>query len=425
MKSDISAIPSISDLLTGSWGEKSHHQTHEVQIGNVRIGNNNPVAIQSMTNTETRDVQATVQQIIELADAGSELVRVTVNDDEAAQAIPYIKEKLNKTGYFIPIIGDFHYNGHILLSKYPDCAISLDKYRINPGNVGTGKSRDTNFEAIIQIALKNDKPVRIGVNWGSLDRQILQSAMEENAKRSTPRLSQDVMIAAVVASAIRSAKLAEEYGMPSNQIVLSTKMSHVPDMVAAYTLLATNCQYAIHLGLTEAGIGNKGIIASTAALAPLLLKGIGNTIRVSLTPRPGRPRTDEVEICQEILQATNVRRFKPSVTSCPGCGRTTSTLFQEMAQEMDNFFHQRLPEWKKVGLIGIENLHIAVMGCVVNGPGESKNANIGISLPGNGENPRSPVYIDGKLATILEGENTMNNFKKIVDDYVTQYFKPL
>lgn len=425
MKNNITNTPNISGLLSVPWGLDLHRHSYETRIGNVRIGGDNPVAIQSMTNTDTKDVQGTVQQIMELVDAGSELVRVTVNNDDAAQAIPYISEELKKKGYTIPIIGDFHYNGHILLSKYPDCAVSLDKYRINPGNVGTGKNRDTNFETIIQIALKNEKPIRIGVNWGSLDRQILQYAMDENKKLISPRSSQQVMIAAVVASAIRSAKLAEEYGMPSNRIVLSTKMSHVPDMVAAYTLLANNCKYAVHLGLTEAGIGNKGIVASAAALSPLLLNGIGSTIRVSLTPRPDGSRTDEVVICQEILQATGLRHFKPSVTSCPGCGRTTSTLFQEMAQEMDNYFHQRLPEWKKMGLIGVENLHIAVMGCVVNGPGESKNANIGISLPGNGENPRSPVYVDGKLETVLEGKNTMDNFKKIVDEYVTKRFSSL
>jgi len=420
---DSLVVPSVSELLNAKWDNYKHHKTHEVQIGNIQIGGNNPVAIQSMTNTDTSDVEATVGQILELADAGSELVRMTVNNEEAAQSTPRIKEILIRKGYNIPIVGDFHYNGHILLSKYPDCAIALDKYRINPGNVGAGKSRDANFEAIIQVALKNNKPVRIGVNWGSLDRQMLQQAMEENAKKTNPLPSNQVTITAVVLSAIQSAKLAEEYGMPANRIVLSTKMSYVPDMVLAYKLLATHSNYAIHLGLTEAGLGNKGIVASTAALSYLLLNGIGNTIRVSITPRPGRPRSDEVEICQQILQAIDIRRFKPSVTSCPGCGRTTSTVFQEMTQEMDDYFNKRLPEWKQIGYKGIENLHIAVMGCVVNGPGESKNANIGISLPGNGENPRSPVYIDGKLHRVLEGERIMDHFKKIVDDYVNTNFK--
>lgn len=424
MKNNISltTIPSFSDLLANTSGLTRPHETHEVQIGNVKIGGNNPVAIQSMTNTETRDVGATVKQIMELMDSGSELVRITVNDEEAARAVPYIKEQLMKNNYAVPVIGDFHYNGHILLSRYPECATALDKYRINPGNVGVGNARDTNFEQIIEIALRNDKPVRIGVNWGSLDRQMLQQAMDENAKLSRPRPVQEVMVIAVVSSALRSAKLAEEYGMPANHIVLSTKMSHVPDMVLAYKFLAAYSQYAIHLGLTEAGIGNTGIIASTAALGHLLISGIGDTIRVSLTPTPGRPRTDEVDICQHILQATGLRRFRPSVTSCPGCGRTSSTLFQEMAQEMNNYFNERLPEWKRNNIKGIENLRIAVMGCVVNGPGESKNAHIGISLPGHGENPRMPIYIDGEFSKVIQGPDVMAEFKEIIDKYVMERF---
>jgi (E)-4-hydroxy-3-methylbut-2-enyl-diphosphate synthase len=412
----------MNNLLTQPWGVQTRHPTHEVQIGRVKIGGNNPVAIQSMTNTDTGDVDASVQQTIELADAGSELVRVTVNNETAAQAVPRIKEKLLQRGYDLPIIGDFHYNGHLLLSRFPECAASLDKYRINPGNVGVGKTRDTNFEAIIGIAMEHNKPVRIGVNWGSLDRQVLQQVMDENARLPDPRIAQEVMIAAVVKSALQSAQLAESLGMPASRIVLSAKMSHVPDVILAYTLLAANTRYALHVGLTEAGIGSQGIVASTAAIGHLLLNGIGDTIRVSLTPRPGAPRTEEVETCQRILQSTGMRRFRPSVTSCPGCGRTTSTLFQEMAQELDDYLRQQMPEWKRMGLAGVENLHIAVMGCVVNGPGESKNADIGISLPGSGENPRAPVYVDGKLAEVLQGENMMEEFKGLVSRYVVQKY---
>jgi len=373
-----------------------------------------------MTNTDTANVEATVTQIMELVDAGSELVRVTVNNDEAAQAIPEIKRRLDENGYNAPIIGDFHYNGHLLLRKYPACAEKLDKYRINPGNVGVGRTHDKNFKAIIDIALQYEKPVRIGVNWGSLDQQMLLRVMDENAKLPNPRSSRDVMIAAVVESALQSAKMAEAYGIPANRIVLSTKMSHVQDVITAYTLLAKHCHYALHVGLTEAGLGTKGIIASTAAIGYLLQKGIGDTIRVSLTPRPGSSRTEEVEICQYILQTTGLRKFRPSVSSCPGCGRTTSTLFQEMAQDMDRYLQQRILEWKRKGLAGFEDLQIAIMGCVVNGPGESKQANIGISLPGTGENPRAPVYVDGKRVALLQDPVMMEEFKKIVDNYVQE-----
>jgi len=386
------------------------------------MGGGQPVVIQSMTNTDTADIEKSVQQTMELSDAGSELVRLTVNVDAAAQAIPHIKEKILAKGYTTPIIGDFHYNGHTLLTKYPECAEALDKYRINPGNVGFGETHDKNFKQMIEVALKHNKPVRIGVNWGSLDQTILNRMMDENGRSANPKSAEEVTIDAMVESALSSAAMAREYGMRPEKIVISVKMSHVQDVIKAYTILASKCEYALHVGLTEAGMGLKGAVSSTAALANLLQQGIGDTIRVSLTPAPGGARTEEVLICQHILQSLGMRQFQPSVTACPGCGRTTNTLFQEMSQDMENFFREKLPEWQKKGYIGVESLKIAVMGCIVNGPGESKVADIGISLPGTGENPKAPVFVDGKKVTTLEGPQMMTHFKKLVEDYVNQKF---
>src|SRR3989338_3341793 len=393
-----------------------------VKIGRVTMGGGQPVVIQSMTNTDTADIEKSVQQTMELSDAGSELVRLTVNVDAAAQAIPHIKEKILAKGYTTPIIGDFHYNGHTLLTKYPECAEALDKYRINPGNVGFGETHDKNFKQMIEVELKHNKPVRIGVNWGSLDQTILNRMMDENGRSANPKSAEEVTIDAMVESALSSAAMAREYGMRPEKIVISVKMSHVQDVIKAYTILASKCEYALHVGLTEAGMGLKGAVSSTAALANLLQQGIGDTIRVSLTPAPGGARTEEVLICQHILQSLGMRQFQPSVTACPGCGRTTNTLFQEMSQDMENFFREKLPEWQKKGYIGVESLKIAVMGCIVNGPGESKVADIGISLPGTGENPKAPVFVDGKKVTTLEGPQMMTHFKKLVEDYVNQKF---
>ena len=393
-----------------------------VQIGTVTMGSDHPIAVQSMTNTDTADVAGTIQQIKELVEAGSELVRVTVNNDAAAHAVPQIKRSLLLQGITVPIIGDFHYNGHLLLDKYPECAEALDKYRINPGNVGFGTAHDKNFKTMIEIAIKHNKPVRIGVNWGSLDQQILTKLMDDNAHLSTPKSAKEVLIDALVESALQSAAMAVRYGLLENKIVLSTKMSHVQDMIAVYQLLAKKCIYALHLGLTEAGMGIKGVAASAIALGVLLQEGIGDTIRVSLTPKPGGKRTEEVEACLQILQTMGLRSFKPLVSSCPGCGRTTSTLFQEMTQDVDEFLQQKTPEWKKNGYHGVENMHVAVMGCIVNGPGESKYANIGISLPGTGEDPASPVYVDGKQVTILQGPMRMQKFKEIIESYVEETY---
>ncbi|OGQ46429.1 MAG: 4-hydroxy-3-methylbut-2-en-1-yl diphosphate synthase [Deltaproteobacteria bacterium RIFCSPLOWO2_02_FULL_46_8] len=398
------------------------HKTIAVQVGNVTMGGEHPVVIQSMTNTDTADVEKSAAQVMELADAGSELVRLTVNNEEAAKAIPLLKEKLLAQGYTVPLVGDFHYNGHTLLNKYPACAEALDKYRINPGNVGFGETHDKNFKQMIEVALKYHKPVRIGVNWGSLDQAIANRLMDENAKCPNPKPANDVMVSAMVESALSSATMAREYGLPADKIVISVKMSHVPDVIRAYTLLAEQCNYALHVGLTEAGMGLKGTVASTAALACLLQQGIGDTIRVSLTPAPGASRTEEVHVCQNILQALELRQFRPSITSCPGCGRTTNTLFQEMAQDMEKFFNAKLPEWKKKGYKGFEFLKVAVMGCIVNGPGESKHANIGISLPGNGENPKAPVFIDGEKVATLEGPELMTTFKKLVENYMDKNY---
>jgi (E)-4-hydroxy-3-methylbut-2-enyl-diphosphate synthase len=370
-----------------------------------------------MTNTDTADVQGTIQQVAALANAGSELVRVTVNNDAAAVAVPAIVEGLAKLGIDVPIVGDFHYNGHLLLKKYPECARTLAKYRINPGNVSIGRKDDDNFRTMIECAVENQKPVRIGVNWGSLDQALLTRMMDENSKRPQPADARDVMIEAMLVSAIDSARAAERYGLRHDQIILSAKVSGVRDLIEVYELMAARCDYALHLGLTEAGMSMKGIVASTAGLAPLLLKGIGDTIRVSLTPKPGGDRTEEVQVAQQILQSLSIRSFAPQVTACPGCGRTSSTYFQELTQDIQAYVRNSMPVWRE-RYPGVEELKLAVMGCVVNGPGESKHANIGISLPGTFEDPKAPVYVDGRLMTTLRGDDIVNEFKKILDDYV-------
>jgi (E)-4-hydroxy-3-methylbut-2-enyl-diphosphate synthase len=391
------------------------------KIGNVRVGGDVPVVVQSMTNTDTADVQSTVQQVAQLARAGSEMVRVTVNNDAAAQAVPAIVEELEKQNIHVPIIGDFHYNGHLLLTKYPGCAQALAKYRINPGNVSVGRKNDDNFRAMIEVAVKNDKPVRIGVNWGSLDQALLTKMMDENSKTSDPLPARDVMMEAMVVSALDNAAAAERYGLRRDQIVLSAKVSGVRDLIDVYTELARRCDYALHLGLTEAGMGMKGIVASAAGLAPLLLSGIGDTIRVSLTPTPGGDRSEEVRCGQQILQSLGIRSFMPQVTSCPGCGRTTSTYFQELAERIQGYLVEQMPEWKKQ-YAGVEELKLAVMGCIVNGPGESKHANIGISLPGTFEEPKAPVYVDGKLYTTLKGDHIVEEFQEILNEYVEKRY---
>jgi (E)-4-hydroxy-3-methylbut-2-enyl-diphosphate synthase len=385
-------------------------------IDGVPVGSGHPIVVQSMTNTDTADVPATVSQVADLANAGSELVRVTVNTEEAAGAVPRIVDRLADRGVSVPIIGDFHYNGHLLLAKYPACARALAKYRINPGNVG-GKRRDENFRAIIEIALANAKPVRIGVNWGSLDQNLLTEMMDANARRAVPQETRTVVMEAMVESALQSARLAEATGMGHDRIVLSAKVSGVQDLVDVYRMLAARCDYPLHLGLTEAGLGAKGIIASTAGLSILLQEGIGDTIRVSLTPEPGGDRTEEVRVAQQVLQSLGIRSFTPQVTSCPGCGRTTSTFFQQMAQEIQDYLRHRMPVWRSEHP-GVEELKVAVMGCVVNGPGESKHANIGISLPGTFEEPKAPVYVDGRLLVTLRGDTIVAEFLQILDDYV-------
>lgn len=402
-------------------------KTPTVQIGTVKMGAKHPIVIQSMTNTDTADWQATAKQAIELADAGSEIVRMTVNTDAAAKAVPKIRSALDKKGYaHLPLIGDFHYNGHTLLESNQDCAKTLDKYRINPGNVGFGDKHEYNFSKIIDIALKNDKAVRIGVNWGSLDQDLLTKMMNENAVMKKPKTSRDVLISAMVESALRSAKLSEKLGMANNKIVLSVKMSILQDMVDAYKLLAKKMQaskklYALHLGLTEAGSGLQGVVSSTAALSILLQEGIGDTIRVSLTPDKQSPRIREVEVCKELLQALGMRYFKPQVTSCPGCGRTGSHFFQDLAQEINQNIDKNMPEWKKL-YPGVERLKIAVMGCVVNGPGESKYADIAISLPGKMEKPVAPVYIDGEFVKSLQGAKISQKFMGILEKYISNKY---
>jgi (E)-4-hydroxy-3-methylbut-2-enyl-diphosphate synthase len=388
-----------------------------VNVGGVWIGGKHPIAVQSMTNTDTADAAATARQVEALAVAGSELVRITVNTHEAARAVPEIVHRLRDRHIKAPIIGDFHYNGHILLREYPDCARALDKYRINPGNVGMRRQHDDNFRSIIEIANEYAKPVRIGVNWGSLDQALVTRLMDENARSPEPKDSRAVTMEAMVRSAIDSADMAVSYGMPENRIILSAKVSGVQDLIDVYREMAARCEYALHLGLTEAGMGRGGIVASAAALSVLLQEGIGDTIRVSLTPPPGGDRSEEVRTCQDILQSLGIRSFSPRVTACPGCGRTTSTLFQEMADDIQQYLTSQMPSWKET-YPGVENLKIAVMGCVVNGPGESKHAHVGISLPGTGEDPKAPVYVDGRLMTTLKGPAIVSDFIAILDDYL-------
>lgn len=395
----------------------ARHVTKAVKVGEVRVGGGAPIIVQSMTNTDTADAEGTARQVAELASAGSELVRITVDREESAAAVPYIREKLDKMGVNVPLVGDFHYNGHTLLQDYPACAEALAKYRINPGNVGFKEKRDRNFASMIDVALKFDRPIRIGVNWGSLDQAMLANLMDENAKSANPLNARAVMHEAIVRSGIDSAQAAEEQGLSRNKIIISAKCSEVQDLIAVYQMLAARTDHALHLGLTEAGMGSKGIVASTAAIAVLLQQGIGDTIRISLTPEPGGDRTREVIVAQEILQTMGLRAFAPMVIACPGCGRTTSTVFQELAQSIQLYVRSRMPEWR-VSYPGFENLSLAVMGCIVNGPGESKYADIGISLPGTGEIPVAPVYIDGKKVNTLRGDNIAIQFQDIVEGYV-------
>jgi (E)-4-hydroxy-3-methylbut-2-enyl-diphosphate synthase len=392
-----------------------------VDIAGVKVGGDHAIVVQSMTNTDTADVEGTARQVAALAAAGSELVRVTVNTEEAAAAVPRIVERVAALGHPVPVIGDFHYNGHLLLAKYPDCARALAKYRINPGNVGA-KRHDENFRAIVETAARHGKPVRIGVNWGSLDQSLLTEMMDANARAAEPRNARDVTMDAMVESALRSARFAEQCGLGHDRIVISAKVSGVQDLVDVYRRLATLCDYPLHLGLTEAGMGAKGIVASTAGIAILLQDGIGDTIRVSLTPAPGGDRTEEVLVAQQILQSLGLRSFVPQVTACPGCGRTTSTFFQEMAQDIQRYLREQMPAWR-TRYAGVEELRVAVMGCVVNGPGESKHADIGISLPGTFEEPRAPVFVDGRLATTLKGDDIVPQFLRILDRYVAEHYR--
>lgn len=410
-----------SSAITMGTGIPIRRKTRPVRVGAVTIGGGAPVVVQSMTNTDTADIVATVAQTAELAHAGSELVRLTVNTREAAQAVPHIRERLLAMGLTVPLIGDFHFNGHKLLTEVPECAAALDKWRINPGNVGKGAKRDEQFALLIELAIRYRKPVRIGVNWGSLDAQLLARIMDENARRPLPKDATGVMREAMVASALESAAKAEELGLPGDRIVLSCKVSGVQDLIAIYRELATDSDYPLHLGLTEAGMGSKGIVASTAAMAVLLQEGIGDTIRVSLTPEPGGDRSREVLVAQEMLQTMGLRAFAPLVAACPGCGRTSSTIFQELAGEIQAYVRLRMPEWRSRHP-GVETMNLAVMGCVVNGPGESKHANIGISLPGTGEEPVAPVYVDGERITTLRGERIAEEFKQIVENYVVRAY---
>jgi (E)-4-hydroxy-3-methylbut-2-enyl-diphosphate synthase len=399
----------------------ARHITTPVKVGGVTVGGGAPVVVQSMTNTDTADIDGTVRQVADLARAGSEIVRITVDRDEAAAAVPHIRDKLVRMGVNVPLVGDFHYIGHKLLSEHPACAEALAKYRINPGNVGFRDKRDKQFSDIIEIALKHDKPVRIGVNWGSLDQELLTRLMDENAASAEPLDARDVLHEAIVQSAVLSAQLAEKIGMCADKIILSAKVSAVQDLISVYAMLASRCTYALHLGLTEAGMGSKGIVASAAAIGILLQKGIGDTIRVSLTPEPNGARTKEVEVAQQILQTMGFRTFVPIVAACPGCGRTTSTLFQEMAQDIQSHLIAKMPEWKKT-YPGVETLNVAVMGCIVNGPGESKHADIGISLPGTGESPAAPVFIDGHKAATLRGPTLAQDFMAMVQEYIEKRF---
>src|SRR3954451_21298159 len=408
-------------LLSDVAGPSLRHQTTQVMVGNVAVGGGAPIVVQSMTNTDTADIDGTVAQIAALARAGSELVRITVDREEAAAAVPHIRDQLRKRGITTPLIGDFHYIGHKLLADYPACAEALDKYRINPGNVGFKNKRDTQFTDIIEIANKNNKPVRIGANWGSLDQELLTRLMDENALLAEPKNVRAVTREAMVQSALLSAARAQELGMPKNKMILSAKVSSVQDLIAVYQTLASRSDYAIHLGLTEAGMGSKGIVASSAALGILLQDGIGDTIRISLTPEPGGDRSLEVKVAQELLQTMGFRTFVPLVAACPGCGRTTSDTFQVLARDIQSFIHTSMPEWKK-RYPGVETLNVAVMGCIVNGPGESKHADIGISLPGTGEAPAAPVFIDGKKSVTLRGPTVAADFKQMVIDYIDQRY---
>ncbi len=398
----------------------NRRNSQTVYVGDIPVGGDNPIVVQSMTNTDTADIDETVEQIDHLHQCGSELVRITVNNDAAAKAVPFIKEKLINRGITVPIIGDFHYNGHILLPKYPEMAKSLAKFRINPGNTGT-KTRDENFCTIVEQAIKHDKPVRIGVNWGSLDQQLLAQYMDENNARKEPKSSKEVMLDTMVESARRSTELAEDVGLSSDKIIVSCKMSGVQDLIAVYRRIANDLKYPLHLGLTEAGMGMKGTVASSVALAVLLQEGIGDTIRVSLTPMPGADRAEEVRICQQILQSLGIRSFIPQVTACPGCGRTKSTYFQELADEIQNYIVEMMPVWREM-YPGVEEMDVAVMGCVVNGPGESRHANIGISLPGTFEEPKAPVYVDGEHFKTLKGDGIGAEFRKILDDYIVRNY---
>lgn len=417
----------LVDLKEIACGASARRQSRSVKIAYkdriVIVGGNAPVVIQSMTNTDTADAIGTAIQIKELARAGSELVRITVNNSDAAQAVPIIREQLDRMGIDVPLVGDFHYNGHTLLKDYPECAQALSKYRINPGNVGQGAKRDTQFAQMIEMACLYNKPVRIGVNWGSLDQSLLARIMDENSQRAVPLSAQTVMYQALITSAIESARRAEELGLASDQIILSCKVSGVQDLISVYREISKHCDYPLHLGLTEAGMGSKGIVASTAALSVLLQEGIGDTIRISLTPEPGGDRCKEVFVAQEILQTMGLRKFMPMVIACPGCGRTTSTVFQELADDIQSFLREQMPVWK-LQYPGVEGMNVAVMGCIVNGPGESKHAHIGISLPGTGESPAAPVFIDGVKAMTLRGENIAQEFQKIVLDYVQNHYSP-
>ena len=395
-------------------------QTVTALVGNVPVGSAHPIVVQSMTNTDTADAAGTAVQVAALATAGSQIVRITVNNEEAAAAVPEIAARLRDIGVDVPIVGDFHYNGHLLLAKYPECARTLAKYRINPGNVG-GKRRDEHFRTIVQIAVDNGKPVRIGVNWGSLDQDLLTEMMDENSAAGYPRTAKDVYMEAMLASALRSAEMAEDVGLGHDKILISAKVSQVQDLVEVYQRLATRCDYPLHLGLTEAGMGMKGQVASAAALSILLAQGIGDTIRVSLTPKPNGDRSEEVVVAQQILQSLGLRSFTPQVTACPGCGRTTSTFFQHMAEDIQTYLRAQMPVWK-TSRPGVETMHVAVMGCVVNGPGESKHANLGISLPGTFEEPKAPVYMDGKLLTTLKGDHIVQEFLVILEDYVARTY---
>jgi (E)-4-hydroxy-3-methylbut-2-enyl-diphosphate synthase len=409
------------DLSGGGMAVEKRRFSVPVRIGNVWVGGNHPIVVQSMTNTDTADTVSTVNQVMALAQAGSELVRVTVNTEAAAQAVPKIVDTLDKFGVRVPVIGDFHYNGHILLKKYPDCARALAKYRINPGNVNIGKKHDDNFRVMIEAAIEYDRPVRIGVNWGSLDQALLTRMMDENSRLADPLDAKEVTMNAIVRSALNSAEAAERHGLGRDKIILSAKVSGVQDLITVYRKLAAQCDYTLHLGLTEAGLGSKGIVASTAAIGVLLQEGIGDTIRASLTPLPNGDRTDEVIVCQQILQALELRSFTPQVTACPGCGRTTSTFFQDMADQIQTYLREQMPVWKGK-YTGVEEMKVAVMGCVVNGPGESKHSHIGISLPGTFEEPVAPVYVDGKLSTTLRGDHIVAEFIGILNNYVARRF---